>query len=342
MATAAVMQAVVFEGDGKWALREMKTPRVEAPDDVLLKVDRASICGTDIHILSVPPGHPATPGSILGHEYVATVVEAGAGAPHLAAGDRVVIDPNITCGLCRYCRLGLSNNCENMTTLGIFRHGGLAEYNLAPAKALHKISRDVPPEQATLAEPLTCVMHAFEQARIIPGESVAILGGGPIGLLFLMLFKAAGAGKVFIVEPVPFRRRAAEQLGADAAIDPKAVSAAEEIKSATSIGADIVVDAAGTLLPEALEMVRRGGRVILFGMNLHGERAVNQYWITRHQLSILGSFIQRTEFPKVVRILEAGILPLDKLATHRIRLNEIGRGLEAMRSGEAIKVVVQP
>ena len=342
MATAAVMQAVVFEGDGKWALREMKTPRVEAVDDVLLKVDRASICGTDIHILSVPPGHPATPGSILGHEYVATVVEAGSGVPQLAVGDRVVIDPNITCGLCRYCRLGLSNNCESMTTLGIFRHGGLAEYNVAPAKALHKISRDVPPEQATLAEPLTCVMHAFEQARLIPGESVAILGGGPIGLLFLMLFKAAGAGKVFIVEPVPFRRRTAEQLGADAAIDPKAVNAPEEIISATSIGADVVVDAAGTLLPEALAMVRRGGRVILFGMNLHGERPVNQYWVTRHEVSILGSFIQRTEFPKAVRVLEAGILPLDKLATHRIRLNEIGRGLDAMRAGEAIKVVVQP
>lgn len=342
MATAAVMQAVVFEGDGKWALREMKTPRIEAADDVLLKVDRASICGTDIHILSVPPGHPATPGSILGHEYVATVIETGSAVPHLATGDRVVIDPNITCGLCRYCRLGLSNNCENMTTLGIFRHGGLAEYNLAPAKALHKISRDVPPEQATLAEPLTCVMHAFEQARLIPGESVAILGGGPIGLLFLMLFKAAGAGKVFIVEPVPFRRQTAERLGADGAIDPKAVNASEEIKSATSIGADVIVDAAGTLLPEALEMVRRGGRVILFGMNLHGERPVNQYWVTRNQISILGSFIQRTEFPKAVRLLEAGILPLDKLATHRIRLNEIGRGLEAMRAGEAIKVVVQP
>ena len=342
MATAAMMQAVVFEGEGRWSIREMTTPRVQAADDVLLKVDRASICGTDIHILSVPPGHPATPGSILGHEYVATVVEAGPAASHLSAGDRVVIDPNITCGLCRYCRLGLSNNCENMTTLGIFRHGGLAEYNLAPAKALHKICREVPPEQATLAEPLTCVMHAFEQARLIPGESVAILGGGPIGLLFLMLFKAAGAGKLFIVEPVAFRRRIAEKLGADAGLDPKAVNASEEVKSATTIGADVVVDAAGTLLPEALEMVRRGGRVILFGMNLHGERSVNQYWITRNQVSILGSFIQRTEFPKAVRLLEAGLLPLDKLATHRIRLSEIGLGLDAMRAGEAIKVVVQP
>ena len=176
------MQAVVFRGAGQWGLEEFPRPRIEADDGVLLKVDRASICGTDLHILSVPPGHPATPGSILGHEYVATVAEVGAGGRDLQPGDRVVIYPNVTCGLCQYCRLGMTNVCENMTTLGIFRHGGLAEFNLAPAKALHKISRDVPLERATLAEPLTCVLHAFEKAALVPGESVAILGAG-IGVI---------------------------------------------------------------------------------------------------------------------------------------------------------------
>src|SRR5215216_5961904 len=134
------MQAIVFRGEGKWALEDFPRPRIEADDDVLLKVDRVSICGTDIHILSVPQGHPATEGSILGHEYVATVVDTGTGVRGLAHGDRVVVNPNITCGLCDYCQLGLTNVCENMTSLGIFRHGGLAEFNLAPAKALHKIS----------------------------------------------------------------------------------------------------------------------------------------------------------------------------------------------------------
>ena len=97
----AMMQAIVFHGDGKWALESVAQPRIAADDDVLLRVDRAGICGTDLHILSTPPGHPATPGSILGHEYVATVADAGDGVTHLRRGDRVVIDPNITCGLCR-------------------------------------------------------------------------------------------------------------------------------------------------------------------------------------------------------------------------------------------------
>ena len=135
-------QAVVFHGDGKWGFESAVKPSISADDDVLLRVERASICGTDIHILATPPGHPATAGSILGHEYVASVTEVGAGIGHLQPGDRVVIDPNITCGLCRYCRMGMTNVCENMTTLGIFRHGGLADFHLAPAKYRHKIRHE--------------------------------------------------------------------------------------------------------------------------------------------------------------------------------------------------------
>ncbi len=334
------MQAIVFHGNGKWSLESAPRPKIAAADDVLLRVDRAGICGTDLHILSTPPGHPATPGSILGHEYVATVTDAGDGVTHLQRGDRVVIDPNITCGLCQYCRAGMTNVCERMTTLGIFRHGGLAEYNVAPAKALHRISNDVPVERAALAEPLACVWHAFEKAQLTPGESVAILGAGPIGLLFLLLFKSAGAGKVFLVEPADYRRQTAEDLGADGAFKPEDSAAA--IKAATGLGADIVVDAVGSLLPEALQLVRFGGRVILFGMNLHAERTLNQYHPTRYEISIIGSFIQRTAFPKVVRALEADIVPVEKLITHRLGLNELGAGLEALRNGRAIKVLVQP
>ena len=336
------MQGIVFHGEGHWGLEKLPVPKIQALDDVLLKVDRASVCGTDIHILSTPAGHPATPGSILGHEYVATVVEAGEGVRDLQPGDRVVIDPNITCGTCEYCRLGMSNACANMTTLGIFRHGGLAEFSLAPARALHRINRDVPLDRATLAEPLSCVLHAFEKTALIPGESIAILGAGPIGLLFAMLFRAAGAGKILIVEPVEFRRRMAEQFGVDYALDPKAGDMAAQVKAVTRIGADVVVDAAGTLLPEAVNLVRRGGRVLLFGMNQHADRQVNQYTVTRHEISILGSFIQRTSFPKVVKILEAGLLPVERLVTHRLTLGEVHTGLEAMKQGQAIKVAVAP
>jgi (R,R)-butanediol dehydrogenase / meso-butanediol dehydrogenase / diacetyl reductase len=336
------MQAIVFHGDGKWGLETAPRPQVGNDFDVLLKVERAGVCGTDLHILSTPQGHPATAGSILGHEYVASVADAGNGVTHLNRGDHVVIDPNITCGLCQYCRQGMTNVCERMTTLGIFCHGGLAEYNLAPAKALHRISKETPIERAALAEPLACVWHAFEKSQLIPGESVVILGAGPIGLLFLLLFKAAGAGKVMIVEPADFRRRAAEGLGADLAVDPKSGDSEAAVKAATGFGADLVIDAVGSLLPEALKLVRFGGRVVLFGMNQHAERPINQYFPTRYEITIIGSFIQRTAFPKVVRALESGLAPFEKLITHRVSLSELGAGLDALRSGEAIKVLAHP
>jgi len=338
----ATMQAVVFHGNGEWGIETLPVPELRNEDDVLLKVERASICGTDLHILSVPPGHPATPGTVLGHEYVATVVETGSGVHHVHPGDRVVIDPNLTCGVCAYCRLGFSNMCENMTTLGIFRHGGLAEWNVAPAKAVHRISSKVPLDRATLAEPFSCVLHSFEKSAFIPGESVVILGGGPIGLMFLMLYKAAGAYPIVLVEPAGFRRRMAEEMGADAALDPNAHDVVREVTARTRLGADIVVDAVGTLLPEAIPLVRRGGRVILFGMNLRAEREVNQYWLTRYEISLLGSYIQRTAFPKVVRMLEAGLLPLEQLVTHRVDLSAIGEGFRLLRAGEALKVAVSP
>jgi (R,R)-butanediol dehydrogenase / meso-butanediol dehydrogenase / diacetyl reductase len=273
---------------------------------------------------------------------VATVVDAGPAVRNLEVGNRVVIDPNVTCGVCDQCRRGMSNVCSNMTTLGIFRNGGLAEYSLAPVRALHRIDPAVPPDRATLAEPLSCVIHSFERSAFTIGESVAILGAGPIGLLFLMMFKAAGARQVVMTEPVAFRRRMAQDLGADLVIDPKMQDAATEVTSASGGGVDVVVDATGTLLPESVEMVRSGGRVVLFGMNQHGAREVNQYAITRKELTIVGTFIQRTAFPKAVRLLESGLLPVEKLITHRLRLCDVGEALDAMRLGEAVKAVVSP
>ena len=336
------MRGIVFQGEGRWALEACPMPALAADDDVLLKIDSASICGTDLHILSVPPGHPATPGSILGHEYVATVEQIGSAANGLASGDRVVIDPNLACGLCRSCRTGKTNCCENMTTLGIFRNGGLAEFNVAPAKALHKINRDVPIEQAALAEPLTCVLHAFEKVAITPGESVVVIGGGPIGQLFSMLYKSAGAGMTIVIEPIDYRRRVAEICGADTVLDPAAVDSTAAIRSATAGGASVVIDAAGRFFQQALDIVRPGGRVILFGMDQRAECRVKQFDIARSEMTIFGSFIQNTAFPKVVKILESGILPIEKLVTHQFGLEEFGSAIELLRQGQAVKTVLSP
>jgi (R,R)-butanediol dehydrogenase/meso-butanediol dehydrogenase/diacetyl reductase len=337
------MKCAAFHGPGDLRLEDRPRPAIRQDDDVLLRVEAASICGTDLHILADPPGHPATPGAILGHEYLGEVIDAGNGVEDLRPGDRVVVDPNLTCGRCPYCRRGSPNLCLNMTTLGIFRDGGFAEFNLAPARALHRISKAAPLEQAIFAEPLSCVLNGFGQAGLRMGDSVVVLGAGPIGLLFLLLFRAGGAGRVGVVEIAPNRSRLAASCGADAVWDPRRADPAPAVREwSGGLGADIVVDTVGSLLAQALRLVRRGGRVLPFGMNQQATPAVSQYEITRHEISIVGTFIARQTFPQTVRTLESGRLPLEPLITHRIGLDGIPAILPFLRSGDAVEVVIRP
>lgn len=336
------MLAAVFRGPGEVRLEQMPVPQVEHDDDVRMRVLGASICGTDLHILADPPGHPATLGAILGHEYVGEVTHTGAGVKHVKAGDHVVIDANLYCGSCAYCQMGKRNLCLNMSTLGIFRHGGFAPYNVAPAANVYPISRETTLEQAIFAEPLSCVMNAVEQSRLVPGDSVAIFGAGPIGLLFLLLMKTGGAGKVVVVEPNPLRREFATKMGADAVIDPAAQDAGAAVREATRIGADILIDAVGSQLGLCIDAARRGGRVVLFGSNSNARPPIQQYWITRHELTICGSYISRHTFPQVVKLLESGRLPLPELITHDLELARISEAMVALKRGDAIEVIVRP
>jgi threonine dehydrogenase-like Zn-dependent dehydrogenase len=336
------MLAGVFKREGVLSLEERKLPQITKPDEVLIRVLAAGICGTDIHILATPPGHPATPGKIMGHEYVGEVVEVGEGVRTLQIGDRVVVDPTITCGICRYCQMGSPNLCEEMTTLGIFLDGGWTSYSVAPARALHKISKHVSPEIAVFGEPLSCVINGCEKIKVQPGESVAVLGAGPMGQLFIQVLRAAGAGKIIAVDLSEYRLEYAKRSGATMLVNPKRENVEETIRRETEIGCDVVVDCVGSLFDQALTLVRRGGQILLLGMNQHATPPIRQHDITRYEVSVKGTYISRFSFPKVIQILEAGVLRLDQLISHRVGLHEIDIGLEAMRKGEAIKVIVTP
>jgi len=336
------MKAAVFEGEGKLEIKEVPVPEIKLFEEVLLKVEAASICGTDCHILSVPPGHPATPGAVLGHEYVGEVIETGKWVKHVKPGDRVAIDPNVTCGHCRYCRLGMPNMCENMTTLGIFIDGGFAAYNVAPSKALHPIPADLPADAAIFAEPLSCVINGANKLAIKAGESVVILGAGPIGLLYTALIKSLGARRIIVAEVSEFRSGKALEMGADIVVNPKEQNLREVVLEETGVGADAVIDAVGSLINDAVDICRRGGRIVLFGMNSNAQCSFQQFTVTRHELQIIGTFIANHTFPATIKVLGSGHLSLDKLITHRITLDEIPRGIDIMRSGEAIEMIVTP
>jgi 2-desacetyl-2-hydroxyethyl bacteriochlorophyllide A dehydrogenase len=335
------MPAAVFEGNGVLNLRTRPVPAIRLNNEVLLKIELASVCGTDVHILSVPPGHPATVNTILGHEYVGEVIDAGDGVTHLSKGDRVVVNPNLTCGYCVYCRKSLPNMCENMTTLGIFIDGGFTQYNVAPSDALFKISKDVPLDEAIFAEPLSCVLNGMRKLKPMAGESALLMGAGPMGLYFITMFRMSGLKDIIVSEPNPKRARMARRCGATDIVNPKRESVQERVRSKTTIGADIVVDAVGALMSESIACARRGSRVLLFGMNSKAVSEIHQNDITRNEIEIIGSFIANATFPATVSLLETGKMNLRKLVTHRFNLEDIHAAIEAMRSGEAIKVLIE-
>jgi threonine dehydrogenase-like Zn-dependent dehydrogenase len=337
---ASSMTAAVFQGDGVLSIVERAVPSA-AGADVLIEVEACGVCGTDIHVLEVPPAHPALPGVIMGHEFVGMVRETGPAAAGVEVGERVAVAANLSCGSCLSCKRGRPNHCERFTTMGIFRDGGLARFATAPARSCHVVTKDIPRHIAALTEPLSCVVNGVEQARLLPGESVAVFGAGPVGLLFLALFRAAGAGLLVVVEPWELRRDAAKRMGADECVDPSSGDPASAVRDATSgAGADVVVDAVGDQLGPALSAVRVGGRVLLFGMNSRARPAVRQYDITRNELTVLGAYVGSNVFPKAARVLSSGLVDLDPMISHRVPLHELPRAFDAIREGKAVKVVV--
>lgn len=183
------MLAAVFEGEGKLNLKKVPIPSIENEKDVIIKVDSVSICGTDVHIVEVPPGFIAKPNTILGHEISGNVIEFGKGVKNLLKGDRVVINPNEFDCNCDYCKMNLFNQCRNLKALGISVDGGFAEYCRVSELVCHKIFPSISSDVAAFAEPLACVISGTDKIKLQPGESVIIFGAGPIGMLFLKMLK---------------------------------------------------------------------------------------------------------------------------------------------------------
>jgi len=334
------MTAAVFERKGVLNIKEIPAPTVKNPDDVLIRVKAVSICGTDVRALTDPPAFLFTEGIVIGHELNGIVEAIGADVTNVRVGDSVVVHPNNWCGKCYYCRTGHINLCENFTHIGDKVDGAMAEYACVPEKLVYQIRSDIPPHIACLTEPLACVLNPVREIRANPGDSVVILGAGPIGLIFMMLYKAAGA-KVIMVDTLENRREFALELGADAVLDPVTQNAEKEVRRETGIGADIVVDAVGLLLDQAIKLVRKGGSIILFGINEAAKVQLNQAPIVFNEINIFGKFITKGTFPDAIKIIENKVIPIERLVTHRLPIREVKKGLELMKSGEGCKVIIE-
>lgn len=336
-----MMQAPIFKGEGRLVYEERPLPTPQQPTDVMIKVEACGICGTDLNILAVPPAHRAEPGIIIGHEAVGIVEETGSAVADFQPGDRVVVANRLTCGRCHYCRRGLDNQCTDYQTIGTTLDGAFAPYLRAPERALFKIDPAVSRDDAALFEPLSCVVGAVRRVPFQPGDQVAIIGGGPMGMLFALLYRQMGAGQVIVADLSAYRLDFARQLGIEAALDPSELDLIEAVRERTGVGADIVVDAVGNQMNTALKLARRAGQVILFGLRPHDNPAVNQYTLTRYDLTVHGAFVGLKPFIQTVQLLESGQFHPSTLITHRLPLADLLQGVELMRSRQAMKVLIE-
>ncbi len=333
------MRGAVFADVGKLAVMERDVPALERQNDVILNVQACGICGTDLHILADPPGQPATKGVVLGHEIVGVVAKIGEDVVSLRSGDRVVVAPNISCGQCVWCQRGLRNHCENFTTIGIYRDGGLAPYVRVPAESCFPISSDVPSHIAALAEPLSTVVNGVRLAQPFPGQSAVVIGAGPAGLMYTALLRFAGT-EVIVLEPSKERAALATEMGASYTIDPTQQDPVDTVRDLTGgLGADVVIDAVGSQLQVAVRVVRKAGRIVLFGLG-PTRTDFAQEDVTRNELTLVGAFIGQAVFPDAIRLLEQHVEDFAPLVTHRVGLEELPKVMDEMRAGRTGKVEV--
>lgn len=336
------MLAAVFEDEGRLTVQEKPIPTIISPRDALIKVEVCGVCGTDIRILAVPPVAHADKGVVLGHEYTGQVVAVGKDVVEVQPGDRVAPIADIPCSFCRFCREGRPNLCENAVAIGAQIDGGFAQYALAPAHCLVKVSPDLPAEEAAFIELLSCVMGGVQKAALLPGEDVVIIGAGPAGLVYLEVFKAAGAGQVIMAEVSPWRIEFARRSGADLVIDPREQDLAQAVMRVTDGGAHVVVDAVGSQLPAAMSVARKGGRIIVFGEDHQARCTIRPQDIQGKELKILGSFIGIQVFPLAVHMLESGAVSLSGLVTHRLSLQDLPAGIADLAVGHGAKGICYP
>jgi len=326
---------------------QVPVPKV-GPEEVLIQVRAASICGTDLHIYQWDDwasGRVRTP-QVMGHETAGDVVEIGDKVSTIRVGDYVSVETHITCGTCYPCRVGRAEVCSNVKIVGVDTHGSFARYLLIPARCVWKNDSSLPPEIATLQEPLGNAVDTV-LAEDISGKTVVVLGAGPVGLLAIGVARASGASAIFATDLSDYRLGLAKRMGATHAFNPRKDRVVEAILDLTrGDGVDVVIEMSGN--PEALaqgfKVLAPGGRLSLLGLS-HGPVRVdlnNEVILKGARIyGITGRKIFTTWY-KSSRLLCSGLLDLSPLLTHRLPVTEFRAAMELMEKGECGKIALLP
>lgn len=350
------MKAAVWHNREDIRIEDVEEP-VAGPGEVKIKINACGICGSDLHeyrdgpfIIPAKP-HPLTgqhKGPVtLGHEFSAQVVEAGPGAEKFSPGDRVTMNALIVCGQCHYCRQGAFNMCIKLGSTGFAANGGFARFAAVKEYSLYSLPDSVSDDAGAFVEPLAVAVRAVKRSRLQIGDTVAVVGAGPIGLLVLEVCLAAGADKVFVIEPMPARRALAKKLGAFDVYDPGEGDPGKAIAGYTAnLRADVAFDCVGSQpsFDTAIKVTGRRGRICVAGLSLKPIQ-VPFIRLWGHEKEITFSSGYENEFPAAIALLADQRVQVEPMISSRIALDDfIEKGMLPLIESPAqyIKILVYP
>ncbi|MBB2911986.1 (R,R)-butanediol dehydrogenase/meso-butanediol dehydrogenase/diacetyl reductase [Streptosporangium becharense] len=351
------MRAARFHGPGDIRVEEVPEPEVR-PGTVKVRVEWCGICGTDLHEylegpIFVPPAgspHPLTGEElpvIMGHEFAGVVTEVGPGVTGLAEGDRVAVEPYHTCGKCPACLAGRYNTCRSLGFVGLSGGGGgFAEYCVVDAARAHPLG-EIPTDLGALVEPLAVGYHAVRLSGVRPGQTAVVFGAGLIGLVTVACLRAAGAGRIVVVEPAAARKAKAPGAGADVVLDPAVTDVPAAVADLTGgAGADVAFECAGIdrVLAQAVASVRAGGTVV--NVAIWGRPAtVQMNDLVMKEVNLLGTLAYCDDHPDTIRLLADGKIDAERFITARVPLDDIVDGGFRELIGnkeEHVKILIRP
>jgi L-iditol 2-dehydrogenase len=330
------MRVATWRGENRFTVDEAPEP-VAGPRQVVVAVQAAGICGTDIH--ATQGLFPWTPPLVLGHEYAGVVTAVGRGVTPRLVGRAVACEPSFGCGHCADCRAGRVSQCSRCT-----RVGGFAERVALPLECVHPLPRGLDPVTAALTEPAACCLSGLEMFAMPRGATVVVMGGGIMGLLTMVLARRRGATRLILSDPIEERRRIAHRLGARTVVDPVHEDLRERVLKLTGgRGADVVCEAVGkpALVEQALTLVKPGGVVQLVGVSPKGARLPLDLWdVHFREIRIHGAFGRGTAFPRALALMPR--LGVKGLVGARFPLDRIAEGFAHASAGRGAKTVITP
>ena len=320
-------------------LRELKE------DEVLVKVEACGVCGTDIHMYKgeFPAPYPVIPG----HEFSGVVEDVGENVEEIKKGDRVAVNPNIACWKCYYCKKGLPHFCRNWNAIGIHLPGAYAEYTIVPSSNIYKIPGDLLFEEAAFAEPVACILHGHDLLNISAGDTVAVFGLGPIGLLHLQISRLRGASTVIGVDIVDKKLELGKKLGADYTFNPLREDVPAEIKKITKRGVDVAIESSGSIkaFNDALRSVDYHGKILVFGVAPEtATTSIKPFEIYRKEIRLIGSFTNPFTTGRALNLLASKNINVKDIISHMISLEEVNEYYQKIinKEEDIVKVIVKP